>query len=74
MEIYYIEAGIFDRMLGCVESLSTRVDRLYEKNANKGVGEWLDGQEVYLPLHITSTTQQTHPDTGRMAFTQLQRK
>ena len=39
MEIYYIEAGIFDRMLGCVESLSTRVDRLYEKNANKGVGE-----------------------------------
>ena len=39
MAIYYIEAGIFDRMLGCVESLSTRVDRLYEKNANKGVGE-----------------------------------
>ena len=39
MEIYYIEAGIFVRMLGCVESLSTRVDRLYEKNANKGVGE-----------------------------------
>lgn len=41
MEIYYIEAGIFDRMLGCVESLSTRVDRLYEKNANKGlVSDW----------------------------------
>ena len=71
MEIYYIEAGIFDRMLGCVESLSTRVDRLYEKNANKGVGEWLDGQDVCLRLDISSRTLQTLRDTGRLAFTQV---
>ncbi len=74
MEIYYIEPGIFDRMLGCVESLSTRVDRLYEKNANKGVGEWLDGQDVCLRLDISSRTLQTLRDTGRLAFTQVQRK
>ena len=35
MEVYYIEAGIFERMLARVESLSAQVDRLYEKNREK---------------------------------------
>ena len=39
MEICYIEAGVLERMLARVESLSTRVDRLYERNRCKEPGE-----------------------------------
>ena len=41
MEIYYIEAGIFDRMLGCVESLSTPWTGCMRKMRIKGlVSDW----------------------------------
>ena len=39
MEIYYIEAGVLERMLACAEKLSKDVDRLYERNCGKGPGE-----------------------------------
>lgn len=39
MEVYYIEAGIFEQMLVRAERLSARVDRLYEKNREKRPGE-----------------------------------
>ena len=39
MEIYYIEAGVLERMLTCFENLSTHVDRLYERNRCKEPGE-----------------------------------
>lgn len=35
MEVYYIEAGIFEEMLARAESLSAQADRLYEKNREK---------------------------------------
>ncbi len=39
MEVYYIEAGIFEEMLARAESLSTQADHLYEKNREKKPGE-----------------------------------
>ena len=39
MEVYYIEAGIFEEMLARADSLSAQVDRLYEKNREKNPGE-----------------------------------
>lgn len=39
MEVYYIEVGIFEKMLVRAESLSAQVDRLYEKNKEKKPGE-----------------------------------
>ena len=39
MEVYYIEAGIFEEMLAWAESLSVQADRLYEKNREKKPGE-----------------------------------
>ena len=35
MEVYYIEAGIFEEMLARTEILSAQADRLYEKNREK---------------------------------------
>ena len=39
MEIYYIEAGVLERMLACAEKLSKDVDRQYERNRCKEPGE-----------------------------------
>ena len=39
MEICYIETGVLERMLVRVESLSTHVDRLYERIRCKEPGE-----------------------------------
>lgn len=39
MEIYYIEAGVLERMLACAEKLSEDVDRLYERNCGREPGE-----------------------------------
>ena len=39
MEVYYIEAGIFEERLARADSLSAQVDRLYEKNREKKPGE-----------------------------------
>ena len=61
MEVYYIEAGIFEEMLARTESLSAQADRL-------------DNQDVCLRLDISPRTLQTLRDTGRLAFTQIQRK
>ena len=58
MEVYYIEAGIFEEMLARADSL----------------GEWMDNQDVCLRLDISPRTLQTLRDTGRLAFTQIQRK
>ena len=74
MEVYYIEAGIFEEMLARTESLSAQADRLYEKNREKKPGEWMDNQDVCLRLEISPRTLQTLRDTGRLAFTQIQRK
>ena len=35
MEVYYIEAGIFEEMLARADSLSAQVDRVFEKNRVK---------------------------------------
>lgn len=74
MEAYYIEAGIFEEMLARTESLSAQADRLYEKNREKKPEEWMDNQDVCLRLDISPRTLQTLRDTGRLAFTQIQRK
>jgi hypothetical protein len=39
MEICYIEAGVLERMLARAENLSAHVDRLYERNRCKELGE-----------------------------------
>ena len=39
MEIRYIEAGVLERMLARAENLSAHVDRLYERNRCKELGE-----------------------------------
>ena len=74
MEVYYIEAEIFENIMNRIENLSTHVDHLCKKTEEKKLGEWMDNQDVCLRLDISPRTLQTLRDTGRLAFTRLQRK
>ena len=74
MEVYYIEARIFENIMNRIENLATHVDHLCKKTENKKLGEWMDNQDVCLRLDISPRTLQTLRDTGRLAFTQIQRK
>ena len=74
MEVYYIEAEIFENIMDRIENLSTHVDHLCKKTEEKKLGEWMDNQDVCLRLNISPRTLQTLRDTGRLAFTQIQRK
>lgn len=39
MEVYYIEAEIFENIMNRIENLSTHVDRLCKKTEEKKLGE-----------------------------------
>ena len=74
MEVYYIEAEIFENIMDRIENLSTHVDHLCKKTEEKKLGEWMDNQDVCLRLNISPRTLQTLRDTGKLAYSQIQHK
>ena len=74
MEVYYIEAEIFENIMDRIENLSTHVDHLCKKTEEKKLGELMDNQDVCLRLNISPRTLQTLRDTGKLAYSQIQHK
>ena len=74
MEVYYIEAEIFENIMDRIENLSTHVDHLCKKTEEKKLGEWMDNQDVCLRLNMSPRTLQTLRDTGKLAYSQIQHK
>lgn len=74
MEIINIEARTFETMMQGFESFVRKVDKLYEKHVGKELNEWLDNQDVCLILHISPRALQSLRDTGKLAYTQIDRK
>ena len=74
MEIINIEARTFETMMQGFESFVRKVDKLCEKYVGKELSEWLDNQDVCLILHISPRALQSLRDTGKLAYTQIDRK
>ena len=74
MEIIYIEARTFEAMMTRFETFVRKVDKLCEPYVGKRLPEWLDNQDVCLLLHISPRALQTLRDTGKLAYTQIDRK
>lgn len=74
MEIINIEARTFETMMQGFESFVRKVDKLCEQHVGKGLNEWLDNQDVCLILHISPRALQSLRDTGKLAYTQIDRK
>ena len=49
MEVYYIEAEIFENIMDRIENLSTHVDHLCKKTEEKKLGdEWITRMSAYV--------------------------
>ncbi len=74
MEVITIEKKTFEEMTAKFDEFVHRVERICHRNDNKGIGEWLDNQEVCKLLNICPRTLQTLRDSGTLAYSQIHHK
>ena len=74
MEMIYMEARLFKKMLGQFEAFANRVNAVCGKTNTQGVESWLDNQDVCLRLNISLRTLQTFRDTGKLPYSQINHK
>lgn len=73
MEIISIDAALFDQMLSGIEALSLEMDSLCEDKDLASL-KWLNNEQACQVLHCTRRTLQNYRDTGRLPFSQIERK
>lgn len=74
MKIINIEASTFEAIMRSFEAFVQKVEKLCEMHIGKELNEWLDNQDVCLILNISPRALQTLRDTGKLAYTQIDRK
>ena len=74
MEVTIIEKKTFEEMTAKFDEFVHRVERICHGNDDKGLGEWLDNQEVCKLLNICPRTLQTLRDNGTLAYSQIHHK
>lgn len=74
MNIINIEVNTFETIMKSFEVFVRKVERLCEMHIGKKINEWLDNQDVCLILDISPRALQTLRDTGKLAYTQIDRK
>lgn len=74
MNIINIEANTFETIMKSFEVFVRKVERLCDRHIGKELNEWLDNQDVCLILDISPRALQTLRDTGKLAYTQIDRK
>lgn len=73
MEIISIDAALFDKMLSGIEALSLEMVSLCE-DKDLASQKWLTNEQACEVLHCTRRTLQNYRDTGRLPFSQIERK
>ncbi len=74
MEVITIEKKTFEEMAAKFDEFVHRVERICHRNDEKGIGEWLDNQEVCKLLNICPRTLQTLRDNGTLAYSRINQK
>lgn len=74
MEIVNIDAEVFEKMLSKFENFTNRMETLCRLHADKGIGQWLDNQDVCLLLNISPRTLRTLREDGDLGFTRISHK
>ena len=74
MEVITIEKKTFEEMTVKFDEFVERVERICSRHPDKGLGEWLDNQEVCNLLDICPRTLQTLRDNGTLAYSRINRK
>ena len=74
MEVISIERSTYEELLTSFISFVTKMKEMASRGNDKGLGEWLDNQDVCQMLNISPRTLQTLRDNGTLAYSQINRK
>lgn len=74
MEVITIEKKTFDEMSEKFDRFVDRVEEICRRCGERGMGEWLDNQDVCRLLNISPRTLQTLRDNGTLAYSRINQK
>ena len=74
MEVISIERSTYEELLTNFNSFVTKMKEIANRGKDKGLGDWLDNQDVCQMLNISPRTLQTLRDNGTLAYSQINRK
>ena len=74
MEVISIERSTYEELLTSFNSFVAQMRALADRGTDKGLGDWLDNQDVYQMLNISPRTLQALRDNGTLAYSQINRK
>ncbi len=74
MEVVSIERSTYEELLTSFNSFVAQMRALADRGTDKGLGDWLDNQDVCQILNISPRTLQTLRDNGTLAYSQINRK
>ena len=74
MEVITIERSTYEELLTSFNSFVTKMKAMASRGNDKGLGDWLDNQDVCQMLNISPRTLQTIRNNGTLAYSQINRK
>ena len=74
MEVLSIERSTYEELLTSFNIFVIKMKEMASRGNNKGLGDWLDNQDVCQMLNISPRTLQTLRDNGTLAYSQINRK
>ncbi|MBE6338654.1 MAG: helix-turn-helix domain-containing protein [Lentimicrobiaceae bacterium] len=74
MEVVTIERSTYKELLTSFNSFVTKMKEMASRGNNKGLGDWLDNQDVCQMLNISPKTLQMLRDNGTLSYSQINRK
>ena len=73
-EVIDFVASLVEELLTSFNSFVTKMKEMASRGNDKGVGDWLDNQDMCQILNISPRTLQTLRDNGTLAYSQINRK
>ena len=74
MEVISIERSTYEELLTSFNSFVTKMKEMASRGNDKGLGDWIDNQDVCQMLNISPRTLQMLRDNGTLAYSQINRK
>ena len=74
MEVISIERSTYEELLTSFNSFVAKMKEMASRGNDKGLGDWLDNQDVCQMLNISPRTLQTIRNNGTLAYSQINRK
>ena len=74
MEVISIERSTYEELLTSFNSFVAKMKEMASRGNDKGLGDWLDNQDVCQMLNISPRTLQTIRNNGTLAYSQINHK